>query len=142
MMGSRQCCVPGCAGNRARGLPGQIGEGLCALHFSLASPPSRTLLQSAARRLAGLQRSWENGATFDAVAARGRYLAFCAVLEAAHARVDRAWDRVRAEVLAALGDLDAGSPGVVPLAAAADQGLGAALRPLDGTRLPARAPQE
>jgi hypothetical protein len=96
----------------APNLPPQSDPGLCAEHFLLASVQSRTLLQSAARRLARLQRSWDDDAIFEQIAARGRYLAFCALLETAHHHVDRAWQRVRSEALLAAGDPGPCSPSI------------------------------
>jgi hypothetical protein len=141
MIRSNECCVPGCVGGRAHDLPPQT-EGLCAEHVLLASVRSRGLLLSAARRLTRLQRSWEDDAVFEAVAARGRYLAFCALLEAAHDHVDRAWERVRSEVLGAAGELPACSPSLAPTAALPDHRLGPMPRPLERKRRTSPAPQE
>ncbi len=60
MIISTECCVPGCDGGRAHAVPPQTPEGLCEQHFLLASVRSRSLLQSAARRLARLRRSWDD----------------------------------------------------------------------------------
>ena len=105
MILSTACCVPGCGGGKAHDFPPQTGEGLCAAHLLLASVGSRGRLQSAARRLARLQRSWDDDRVFEEIAVRGRYLALCALLETAHDHVDRAWERVRSEGLGAAGDL-------------------------------------
>jgi hypothetical protein len=142
MILSTACCVPGCGGGRAHDFPMQTGEGLCAAHLLLASVGSRRRLQSAARRLARLQRSWGDDRVFEEIVVRGRYLALCALLETAHDHVDRAWERVRSEVLGAAGDLHPGSPGIAPTADLADHRLGTASWPLDGRRRISPAPQE
>jgi hypothetical protein len=142
MSTSTQCSVPGCGRPTANDVPRQTGDGLCPDHFSLASVRSRGLWQSAAKRLARLQRSWEDDRIFDEITARGRYLAFCALLEAAHDHVDRAWARVRAQVLAAAGDIHPGSPGTAPGADVPNDRLGAGSSPLDGRRRLSPAPQE
>ena len=142
MIPSTACCVPGCGGGRAHDFPMQTGEGLCAAHLLLASVGSRGRLQSAARRLARLQRSWGDDRVFEEIVVRGRYLALCALLETAHDHVDRAWERVRSEVLGAAGDLHPGSPGIAPIADLADRRLGTASWPLDGRRRISPAPQE
>ncbi len=116
MIISTECCVPGCDGGRAHAVPPQTPEGLCERHFLLASVRSRSLLQSAARRLARLQRSWDDDSVFEEIAARGRYLAFCALLQRAHEHVDRAWERVRSEVFGAAGDLASGPRSIAPIA--------------------------
>jgi hypothetical protein len=131
---STACCVPGCDGGRAHDFPLQTGQGLCAAHLSLAAVKSRTLLQSAARRLARLQRGWDDDRVFEEIAGRGRYLAFCALLETAHNHVDRAWERVRSEVLDAAGDLHPSSPSIAPIADLPDHRLGAVSLPLAGRR--------
>lgn len=131
---STACCVPGCGGSRTHDVPLQTGQGPCAEHLLLASVDSRTLLQSAARRLARLQRSWDDDRVFEQIAGRGRYLAFCALLETAHDHVDRARERVRSEVLGAAGDLHPSSPSIAPIADLPDHRFGAASRPLDGSR--------
>ena len=141
MILSTACCVPGCGG-RAHDVPLETGQGLCTAHLSLVSVESRRLLQSAARRLARLQRSWDDERIFEKIAVRGRYLAFCALLETAHDHVDRARERVRSEVLGAAGDLHPGSPSIAPIADLAGHRLGTASRPLDGRRRISPAPQE
>ncbi len=141
MILSTACCVPGCGG-RAHDVPLETGRGLCAKHLSLASVESRGLLQSAARRLARLRRSWDDERIFEEIAVRGRYLAFCAVLETAHDHVDRAWERVRSEVLGAAGDLHPCSPSIAPIADLPDHRLSAASWPLDRRRRIAPAPRE
>ena len=95
-----RCRIAGCAGRIAPDFPAQTA-GFCAAHLQLASASSRTLLQSAAKRLLKLQQSWDDETRFNAVVARGRYLAFCMLLQAAHDRLDRASARVAEEVLAA-----------------------------------------
>src|SRR4029077_21045462 len=109
---STACCVTGCGGSRTHDVPLQTGQGPCAEHLLLASVDSRALLQSAARRLARLQRSWDDDRVFEEITGRGRYLAFCALLETAHDHVDRARERVRSEVLGAAGDLHPSSPSI------------------------------
>jgi hypothetical protein len=138
---STACCVPGCGGG-AHDVPLQTGQGLCAAHLLLASVESRRLLQSAARRLARLQRSWDDDRVFEEIAARGRYLAFCALLETAHDHVDRAWVQVRSEVLGAAGDPHPCSPSIAPIADLPDHRLGAASWPLDSRRRISPASQE
>ena len=142
MILSTACCVPGCGGGRAQDFPLQTGEGLCAAHLLLASVGSRGRLQSAARRLARLRRSWDDERIFEEIAVRGRYLAFCAVLETAHDHVDRAWERVRSEVLGAADDLHPRSPNIAPVADLPDHRVGAASWPLDRRRRIAPASQE
>ena len=139
---STDCCVPGCGGGTAPDVPPQSGEGLCEAHVLLASVESRRLLQSAARRLTRLQRSWDDDRVFEEITVRGRYLAFCALLETAHDHVDRAWERVRSEVLGAAGDLRPCSPGIAPIADVPDHRFGAASWALDSRRRNAAAPQE
>jgi hypothetical protein len=139
---SRECCVPGCDGSRAHDVPVQTGPGLCAAHLLLASTQSRGLLQSAARRLARLERSWDDDRAFEEIAVRGRYLAFCALLETAHDHVDRAWERVRSEVLGATGDLQPCSPSIAPIADLPDHRLSAASPPLDSRRRISSASQD
>ena len=117
-----KCCVPGCGESGMHGLP-QIGERLCHQHFFLASAQSRGLLQSAARRLARLQRSWDDDSVFEEITVRGRYLAFCALLQTAHDHVDRAWDRVSSEVPGAADDLHPRSPGIAPSSGVPDPRL-------------------
>ena len=80
---------------------------------ALISGRSRDLLQSAARRLLRLERSWADAKIFDAIAGRGRYLAFCALLRTADERVERAWLRVMAEAARTGGD-PRPSPGIAP----------------------------
>jgi hypothetical protein len=142
MTPSTECCVPGCGGGTAPDVPPQSSEGLCEAHVLLASVESRRLLQSAARRLTRLQRSWDDDRVFEEIAVRGRYLAFCALLETAHDHVDRAWERVRSEVLGAAGDLHPCSPGIAPIADVPDHRFGAASWALDSRRRIAPAPQE
>jgi hypothetical protein len=142
MILSTACCVPDCGGGRAHDFPLQTGEGVCAAHLLLASVGSRGRLQSAARRLARLQHSWDDDRVFEEIVVRGRYLALCALLETAHDHVDRAWERVRSEVLGAAGDLHPGSPGIAPIADLADHRLDTASWPLDGRRRISPAPQE
>jgi hypothetical protein len=139
---SRECCVPGCGGGTTPDVPLQTGEGLCEAHVLLASIESRRLLQSAARRLARLQRSWDDDRVFEEIAVRGRYLAFCALLETAHDHVDRAWEQVRSEVLGAAGGLHPCSPGIAPIADVPDHRFGAASRAPDSRRRIAPAAQE
>ena len=139
---STECWVPGCGGGTAPDFSPQTGEGLCEAHVLLASIESRRRLQSAARRLARLQRSWDDDRVFEEIAVRGRYLAFCALLETAHDHVDRAWERVRSEVLGAAGGLHPCSPGIAPIADVPDHRFGAASWALDGRRRIAPAPQE
>jgi len=142
MILSTACCVPGCGGGSAQDFPLQIGHGLCAAHLSLTAVDSRRLLQSAARRLARLQRSWNDDRIFEEIAVRGRYLAFCALLETAHDHVDRAWERVRSEALGAASDLHPCSPSIAPTADLPDHRLGAASGPLDSRRRISPASQE
>jgi hypothetical protein len=139
---STACCVPGCGGGSAHDFPLQTGQGLCAAHLSLAAVESRRLLQSAARRLARLQRSWDDDRIFEEIAVRGRYLAFCALLETAHDHVDRAWERVRSEVLGAAGDLHPCSPSIAPIADLPGHRLGAASLALASSRRISPASQE
>jgi hypothetical protein len=141
MILSTACCVPGCGG-RAHDVPLQTGQGLCAAHLLLASVESRRLLQSAARRLARLQRNWDDDRVFEEIAVRGRYLAFCALLETAHDHVDRAWERIRSEILGAAGGLHPCSPSIAPIADLPDHRLGAASWPLDGRHRISPASQE
>jgi hypothetical protein len=142
MIMSMECCVPGCGHDRAPDFPRCTREGACAEHFSLAAPQARRLLHSAARRLACLQRSWDDEEVFEAIAVRGRYLAFCALLESAHDRVDRAWERVRSEILATAGDLKLGSPGIAPVTDLSDRRLEPASGSLHRKARISSAPQE
>jgi len=114
MTGSAKCCVPGCGNPKAADFPLHTRDGPCADHLSLASPQARRLLSSAASRLARLERSWNDKKIFEAIVGRGRYLAFCSLLERANNQVDRAWERLRSEILAATGDGDLASPGIAP----------------------------
>jgi hypothetical protein len=89
MTGSAKCCVPGCGNPKAADFPLHTRDGPCADHLSLASPQARRLLSSAASRLARLERSWNDEKIFEAIVGRGRYLAFCSLLERANNQVDR-----------------------------------------------------
>jgi hypothetical protein len=108
-----RCCIRGCT----RGEAGEIGpracEGICAEHWLLASAASRRLLRGAEARLEQLQRSWDDEEIFETIVARGRYLQFCVLIEAAHDYVDRARERVKAEIIGAARDL-AGGPSIIP----------------------------
>jgi len=112
MMRSRRCCIPGCENRTACEESPEPAYALCVAHRSLVSSRSRDLLQTAARRLLRLERSWGEGKIFDEIAGRGRYLAFCALLRTADERVERAWRRVTAEAVGAT----LASPGVAPSA--------------------------
>jgi hypothetical protein len=136
-----ECCVPGCGRGTTHSAL-QTGEGLCAEHFLLASVQSRSLLRSAAGRLARLQRSWDDDRVFDDVVARGRYLAFCMLLQTAHDHLDRAWERVRSEVLGATVDPDRSSPSIAPITDLQDHRSGSAPSSLDSRRRILPAPQE
>ena len=113
MVRSGRCRIPGCESTTACDPPPDSAFGLCAEHCALISGRSRDLLQSAARRLVRLERSWADAKIFDAIAGRGRYLAFCALLRTADERVERAWLRVMAEAARTGGD-PRPSPGIAP----------------------------
>jgi hypothetical protein len=94
------CRIPGCSNEIAPELSARISDGFCPEHLLLASERSRRLLYAADRRLARLERSWDDQAVFNAIVARGRYLAFCMLLKAAQDRVERTWRDLAAEVFA------------------------------------------
>ena len=96
-----RCRFPGCKSQVASELSGWISDGFCPEHLLLASARSRRLLSAAEKRLARLERSWDDEKVFNAVVARGRYLAFCMLLKAAQDRVERASRDLGAEVSAA-----------------------------------------
>jgi hypothetical protein len=139
---STKCCVPGCGNDRAPDFPPRFGDGPCVDHLSLALPQSRRLLSSSARRLASLQRSWDDKKIFDAIVVRGRYLAFCSLLECAHDRLDRAWKRIRSEILAAASDADLASPSIAPIADQSEHRLDPTPAALDRKARTSPAPQE
>jgi hypothetical protein len=139
---STKCCVPGCGNDRAPDFPLRFGDGPCVDHLSLALPQSRRLLSSSARRLASLQRSWDDKKVFDAIVVRGRYLAFCSLLECAHDRLDRAWKRIRSEILAAASDADQASPSIAPVADQSEHRLDPTPAALDRKARTSPAPQE
>jgi len=103
------CCVPNCPHQGVAGLFAHGCEALCEGHYVMASTTSRKALDRARARLRRLQESWDQNETFEKIAARGRYLQFCALLEAAHDRVDRAWARIKLEALASALLLDPSS---------------------------------
>src|SRR5262245_41394668 len=141
---SIKCCVPGCGNDKAPDFPLRTHDGPCVYHLSLASPQSRRLLSSAARRLATLQRSWNDEKIFEAIIVRGRYLAFCSLLERVDDRVARSWERLRSEILAATGDADLASPGIAPTMDQPEHEhrLGAGPAALDPNARASPAPQE
>jgi len=108
-----KCCIPGCPCGQAGESAPQAREGICAEHLLLASAASRRLLRGAEARLERLQRSWDDDEVFEAIVARGRYLQLCTLIEAAHDRVDRARERVKAEIIGAARHLAAG-PSIMP----------------------------
>lgn len=112
-MESTRCCIPGCENRTPPDLAADAVYGLCSAHRELVSGNSRALLRSAARRLVRLERSWGDPKVFHAIASRGRHLAFCALLRAAHEHVERAWQRVRIEAAGARGDFHP-SPEIAP----------------------------
>jgi hypothetical protein len=142
MMRVPECCVPGCGGGREHVCAQHAGESLCAAHFSLASARSRRLWQSAAMRLAGLQRSWDDERVFEAIVVRGRHLAFCALLETAHDHADRAWRRLRLEVLAATGEFAPWSPEIAAISDRPEHRPDARSGSLDGGRRISPATQD
>ncbi len=91
------CCLPACPNEGIAGALTDGCEALCEEHFLMASPASRRALGRALTRLHRLEQSWGCEETFQRIVTRGRYLQFCALLEAAHDAVDRAWARVKLE---------------------------------------------
>jgi hypothetical protein len=111
-----KCCIPGCSRGNADHAGPEEWDGFCAEHLLLASAASRALLRSARTRLERLERSWDEDEIFEAIAARGRYLRFCALIEAVHDHVDRAWERVKSEILGTMCDFEPGWHSIVPSA--------------------------
>jgi hypothetical protein len=101
------CCIPGCPRTAAENHIDHAHHATCAEHLLFASDASRQSLQFSRRRVDRLERSWHHDRTFRQIVARGRYLQLCALIEMAHERVDRAWERIKVEVTGAIAGLDA-----------------------------------
>src|SRR2546421_9771865 len=102
------CCMPGCLRTVAENPIDHAHHAMCAEHQLLASDASRRLLEVSRSRVDRLARSWHDDRTFSEIVARGRYLQLCALLEMAHERLDRAWERMKAEGTSAIA-----SPGAL-----------------------------
>jgi hypothetical protein len=96
------CLVPGCSCGLEQDRHALGPEAICQAHFRLASQPTRGLLLNSWKRLERLERCWANDQMFEQIRSRGRYLQFCAVLEAAHAHLNWAWEHLKQEIFAAL----------------------------------------
>jgi hypothetical protein len=101
------CCVPDCPRPAAEHPIDHAHHAMCAEHWLLTSAASRRSLQLSRSRVDRLERSWHDDRTFREIVGRGRYLQLCALLEMAHERVDRAWERIKAEVASASAGPDA-----------------------------------
>jgi hypothetical protein len=93
-------------------------EQICPEHFNLASPSTRRLFMSARNRLERIEAGRASEAVFEGIVARGRYLQFCGLIEAAHDHLDWAWERVKREVGASVADeerpFEGDSPALAP----------------------------
>ena len=105
----KMCHVRGCACSSSDGWFVHGPEHICPEHLSRASASARQLFTSARNRLEQIERSRASEPVFEGIVARGRYLQFCGLIEAAHDHVDWAWERVKREIDSPDGDR--GRPG-------------------------------
>lgn len=96
---SSNCCIPGCARLAVDDGVRPPGEGLCDVHWLVASPRLRTRLQSALRRCERLENVWSDVQRYDAVVETGRYLKLCDATQAVMDQTDSAWTRVKLDIL-------------------------------------------
>ena len=73
----------------------------CESHLDLASEAALRRKQQMQKRLAFVQDLWNDADHFDAVVASGRYLKLCNLTEWISDSDERAWARVKNEILAA-----------------------------------------
>ncbi|MGB8276583.1 MAG: hypothetical protein WCF20_01415 [Methylovirgula sp.] len=73
----------------------------CESHLDLASDAAVQRKQQMQRRLAFVQNLWNDSDRFDGVVASGRYLKLCNLTEWISDYDERAWERVKSEILAA-----------------------------------------
>ena len=70
-------------------------------HLDLASPAAVQRKRQMQTRLAFVQDLWDDAQRFDAIVASGRYLKLCNLTEWISDHDERAWIRIRNEILAA-----------------------------------------
>lgn len=80
----------------------------CENHIDLASEATLQRKQQMQRRLAFVQSWWNDPERFERVVTSGRYLKLCNLTEWISDYDERAWERVKSEVLAARDRLLAG----------------------------------
>ncbi len=73
----------------------------CESHLDLASEAALQRKRQMQKRLAFVQDLWNDADRFDAVVASGRYLKLCNLTEWISDYDERAWARVKSEILAA-----------------------------------------
>ena len=73
----------------------------CESHLHLASEAALQRKRQMQKRLAFVQDLWNDAERFDAVVASGRYLKLCNLTEWISDHDERAWERVKSEILAA-----------------------------------------
>ncbi len=73
----------------------------CESHIELASRAAVQRKEQMQRRLAFVQMLWNDTDRFDKVVASGRYLKLCNLTEWISDYDERAWERVKSEILAA-----------------------------------------
>ncbi|HEY5226367.1 MAG TPA: hypothetical protein VIJ06_06205 [Methylovirgula sp.] len=73
----------------------------CEANLNLASDAAVQRKQQMQRRLAFVQDLWNDADRFDKIVASGRYLRLCNLTEWISDSDERAWERLKTEVLAA-----------------------------------------
>jgi hypothetical protein len=73
----------------------------CEANLNLASDAAVQRKQQIQRRLAFVQDVWNDAERFDRIVASGRYLRLCNLTEWISDSDERAWERLKTEILAA-----------------------------------------
>ncbi|MGO9134590.1 MAG: hypothetical protein ACLP8A_11165 [Methylovirgula sp.] len=77
----------------------------CESHINLASEAAVGRKRQMQRRLAFVQSVWNDPERFEQIVTSGRYLKLCNLTEWISDYDERAWERVKTEILAARGEL-------------------------------------
>jgi hypothetical protein len=79
----------------------QDGDDFCERHLELASFEAIERKQQMQKRRDFVQSLWDDADRFEAVIASGRYLKLCSLTEWISEYDERAWARIKNEILAA-----------------------------------------